>query len=156
VDNKNILTSIVEFLVNIAVKELKIIWPLHPRTSNNLKEFGLYNKLSEQKNIFILHPLNYRETLKLNSSAQVVLTDSGGLQEECTVLGTPCLTLRSNTERLVTLRENKGTSVLVGNNIEKITEEFYKALPFEKKPYRPPLWDGHAAERYVEEIIKRV
>jgi len=155
VDFKEPLSAIVDFICNVASRELNIIWPLHPRTEKNLRSFGLLENLSKQQNIFILHPVSYSETLKLNSAAQLVMTDSGGLQEECTVLGTPCLTFRNNTERPVTLRENNGTSVLVGNHIEKITKEFYKALKLEKKPYRPPLWDGHAAERCLKAIIER-
>jgi len=156
VDIKETLSKLVAFICNVASKELNIVWPLHPRTKKNLKSFGLLENLLKQQNIFILHPVSYSETLKLNSSARLAITDSGGLQEECTVLGTPCLTLRNNTERPVTLRENNGTSILVGNDIVKITNEFYKALKIEKKPYRPPLWDGHTAERCLKAIIEKV
>ena len=82
-----------------------------------------------------------------------MLTDSGGLQEECTVLGTPCLTMRWNTERPVTLKEHGGASVLVGNNVQRITEEFETALKKKRTPHRPELWDGNTAERCLMEIV---
>ena len=86
--------------------------------------------------------------------AKIMLTDSGGLQEECCVLGTPCLTLRWNTERPVTLRENGGASVLVGNNIDRIRKEYLHTLTLNRLPYRPKLWDGHTAERIVEKLVE--
>ncbi|MGE0090799.1 MAG: UDP-N-acetylglucosamine 2-epimerase [Bacteroidales bacterium] len=91
--------------------------------------------------------------LKLNMHAQIMLTDSGGLQEECTVLGTPCLTMRWNTERPITLREHGGASVLVGNNIERIRKEFNETLSKNRKPERPELWDGKTAERCLQAIL---
>ena len=85
-----------------------------------------------------------------------MLTDSGGLQEECCILGTPCLTLRWNTERPVTLREFGGASVLVGNNIDRIRKEYHIAVSQERKPIRPELWDGKTAERCLQAILKWV
>jgi UDP-N-acetylglucosamine 2-epimerase (non-hydrolysing) len=82
-----------------------------------------------------------------------MLTDSGGLQEECTILGTPCLTMRWNTERPVTLTEHGGVSVLVGNNVERIKEEYRAVLKKENKPVFPELWDGKTAERCLEAIL---
>jgi UDP-N-acetylglucosamine 2-epimerase (non-hydrolysing) len=90
--------------------------------------------------------------LRLNMQAAIMLTDSGGLQEECCVLGTPCLTLRWNTERPVTLKEHGGASVLVGNNVERIRTEYQSALQAGRIPQRPALWDGSTAGRCVEAI----
>jgi len=86
--------------------------------------------------------------------AKLMLTDSGGLQEECTVLGTPCLTLRWNTERPVTLVENGGASILVGNNIDRIRSEYEQIKSQVRAPKRPELWDGQTAIRCLAEIIK--
>ena len=91
--------------------------------------------------------------LKLNMNARIILTDSGGLQEESTVLGTPCLTLRWNTERPITLREHGGASVLVGNNIERITKEYRDTLKLKRTPTRPELWDGRTADRCLKAIL---
>jgi UDP-N-acetylglucosamine 2-epimerase (non-hydrolysing) len=92
--------------------------------------------------------------LRLNMDAKIMFTDSGGLQEECTVLGTPCLTLRWNTERPVTLREHGGASVLVGNNVARIRKEYLATLALERKPQRPELWDGKTAGRCVKAIVE--
>ena len=87
--------------------------------------------------------------LRLTMGARVMLTDSGGLQEECCVLGTPCLTLRWNTERPVTLVEHGGLSVLVGNDVQRLRAEFRDAAARARVEHRPALWDGHTAERIV-------
>ena len=91
--------------------------------------------------------------LRLNMGARIMLSDSGGLQEECCILGTPCLTLRSSTERPITLRENGGTCVLVGNNVDLIRKEYHDNWISTMKPCRPEFWDGHTAERCIEAII---
>ena len=154
VDDKKILTAITRFLTGEVTKDLTLIWSIHPRTQNRLKEFGLWEQLKTVENLILLHPVGYHEMIKLNSTAKVVLTDSGGLQEESTVLGTPCLTLRWNTERPVTLREHGGASVLVGNNIERIRKEYRKTLQLKRTPVRPELWDGKTAGRIIRALVK--
>lgn len=153
VDVQEILTHLTDFLDKEVTRDIPVLWPVHPRTLKNLDKFEITQKLKENPNIVLLHPLGYHDLLKLNMNAGVVLTDSGGLQEECTVLGTPCLTLRWNTERPITLIENGGASVLVGNNIERIRNEYLKTLSFVRKPVSPELWDGKTAERIVEILI---
>ncbi|MDT3697065.1 MAG: UDP-N-acetylglucosamine 2-epimerase (non-hydrolyzing) [Ignavibacterium sp.] len=154
VDDKEILTSLVGFISKEISDVLPVIWAIHPRTEKQLKLFNLWNKLIQVPDIFLVNPLGYHDMLKLNKHAKIMLTDSGGLQEECTVLGTPCLTLRWNTERPVTLREYGGASVLVGNDIDRIREEFFRTLKESRRPERPALWDGRTAGRCLEEILK--
>jgi len=154
VDSREILSSIVDFLLTEAAVKMPVIWPLHPRSRKQLTEFDLLEKILRHKNIILLEPIGYLEMLKLNMNAKVMLTDSGGLQEECIILGTPCITLRNNTERPVTLIENGGVNVLVGNDINKLRSEFRKALEKPRNPVRPNLWDGHTAERCLRAIME--
>ncbi|RIH64459.1 UDP-N-acetylglucosamine 2-epimerase (non-hydrolyzing) [Mariniphaga sediminis] len=153
VDQKEILEPILNFLTEEVAATMPVIWPIHPRTKKMLQSFGLWDKAMSCKNLFLLYPIGYHEMLRLNMSATIMLTDSGGLQEECCVLGTPCLTLRWNTERPVTLKEHGGASVLVGNNILRIKEEYRTALKAGRIPQRPEMWDGQTARRCVKEII---
>ncbi|HPT13063.1 MAG TPA: UDP-N-acetylglucosamine 2-epimerase (non-hydrolyzing) [Bacteroidales bacterium] len=154
VDSADVLGPIVDFLTDEVAGDLLLFWPIHPRTKKMLAEFGLSEKVAQHKNIVLLEPLGYLDMLRLNMGARLILTDSGGLQEECTVLGTPCLTLRRNTERPVTLRDHGGASVLVGNKIDVIREEYHNALQSMRTPVRPELWDGHAAERCLKAILE--
>ena len=119
-----------------------------------IKAFGLYDEIVSHFRIILLEPLGYFDMLRLNSGARVMLTDSGGLQEECTILGTPCLTLRWNTERPITLKEHGGASVLVGNNVVRIRKEYKNTLLLDRKPVRPELWDGKTAERCLTAILE--
>lgn len=153
VDDVNILTSLVKFFTEEVSADLKMIWPIHPRTLKQLKTFGLLDDVVACKNMILLHPLGYFDMLRLNLTAKIMLTDSGGLQEECTVLGTPCLTLRWNTERPITLKENGGLSVLVGNTIDKIRQEYQTAFKSTRKPEIPYLWDGNTAQRCLQAIL---
>ncbi len=154
VDEKEILTPLFRFLSDEVTSDMPLIWPIHPRTQKMLKTFGLWEEALANDNMILLHPIGYHDMLRLNMDAKIMLTDSGGLQEECCVLGTPCLTLRWNTERPVTLREHGGASVLVGNNVERIREEYNTTLKLERKPQRPKLWDGETAKRCVNAIIE--
>jgi len=153
VDTKEILESLMRFLIDEVTKDMFIIWPIHPRTQKQLKSFGLWEEILKHPKIILQYPLGYHELLRLNMDATVMLTDSGGLQEECTILGTPCLTLRWNTERPVTLREHGGTSVLVGNNVDKIRKEYKKILLQNRISKRPELWDGETAVRCLKAIL---
>ena len=153
VDKKEVLEPIVRFMLDEVCPEIPLLWTIHPRTRKMLDSFGLLDEIMANRNLHVLEPLGYLEMLKLNMHARVILTDSGGLQEECTVLGTPCLTLRWNTERPITLTEHGGASVLVGNNIARIREEYRTALKKGRNPVSPELWDGHTAERCLNEIL---
>lgn len=153
VDQKDVLEPLVNFISDEVTRDMSVIWTVHPRTQKKLKDFDLWKKIAGNKKIFLLHPLGYHEMLKLNMEASIMLTDSGGLQEECTVLGTPCLTLRWNTERPITLREHGGASVIVGNNVERIRMEYKNTLKLKRKPTSPELWDGDTATRCLEAII---
>ncbi len=146
VDNKERLSKIFDILGKIPIP---IIFPVHPRTEKRIKEFHL----GLPKNIFPLPPLNFSESLFLWKDSVCVLTDSGGLQEETTALGIPCLTIRSNTERPVTVEE--GTNTLVGDCLEKIPKLIDDIVKGKyKKGKIPEKWDGKAAERIVDVILK--
>jgi len=133
-------------------KELKLVFPIHPRSRKRISEFGLEERVAAMPNLKLLDPLGYLDFMHLMHNARVLLTDSGGIQEETTYLGIPCITMRENTERPVTI--DVGTNVLVGSDTDKIYTEFKKVINGQaKKGEIPPLWDGHAAERIVE-IIK--
>ena len=153
VDTKEILEPLMRFLIDEVSNDMNIIWPIHPRTQKQLKTFGLWEEILINPKIILLYPLGYHELLRLNMDATIMLTDSGGLQEECTILGTPCLTLRWNTERPITLKEHGGASVLVGNNVEIIRKEYKETLSSNVKPIRPKLWDGNTAERCLKAIL---
>ena len=153
VDFKEVLEPLVNLIIKEVTAEIPVIWPIHPRAKNQLKSFGLLKRIENCERIFLLQPIDYLDMLRLNMGAKVMLTDSGGLQEECTVLGTPCLTMRWNTERPITLVEHGGVSILVGNHVDKIREAFFSVIKKERKPERPELWDGHTAERCLEAII---
>ncbi len=148
VDQIDTLKPIIEFLVNEVSTKMPLLWPIHPRTRKQLEIFDLWNEVCN--NIILLNPLGYHDMLRLNMGAKIMLTDSGGLQEECCVLGTPCLTLRWNTERPVTLKEHGGASILAGNNVDNIRKAFYETLSSERIPQRPEMWDGHTAERITK------
>jgi UDP-N-acetylglucosamine 2-epimerase (non-hydrolysing) len=154
VDHREIFTPLIGFLTGEVVADMPLLWPIHPRAQKQLELFGLWDKVVATPNLVLMRPIGYHDMLRLNMTARMMLTDSGGLQEECTILGTPCLTLRWNTERPITLWEHGGASVLVGNNVERIREAYSLALARERTPVRPELWDGHTAERCLEAILR--
>jgi UDP-N-acetylglucosamine 2-epimerase (non-hydrolysing) len=150
VDDPNTLAGIIDAL-EASGERLPIVFPVHPRTRERLVEFNLSDRIGKMKCLVMIEPLGYLDFLQLYSNSGVVLTDSGGIQEETTVLGIPCLTLRANTERPITLLE--GTNRLVGNTPEMISREALAALDRPAGAVRvPELWDGHAATRIVDAI----
>lgn len=150
VDNPETLASLAGALREIAT-ELPLIFPLHPRTRSNLGKFNI----DLGPNITLMGPQAYMAFLNLWKDAAVVLTDSGGLQEETTALGVPCITIRENTERPVTVEE--GSNVLAGTDPARIIAEARKVLRGEhKQGRRPHLWDGRAAERIVDVLVKKI
>jgi UDP-N-acetylglucosamine 2-epimerase (non-hydrolysing) len=153
VDDPQILSQLVRFLLDELSPNHKLIWPVHPRTRKNLENFNIWPEIIKHPGVVLLEPIGYHEMLRLNMTAAIMLTDSGGLQEECCVLGTPCLTLRWNTERPVTLRENGGASVLVGNNVGMIRKEYNETIRKERNPQIPELWDGKTATRCLNAIL---
>ena len=128
-------------------KEMKLVFPIHPRTRNNLKGTDLGRRLEQMENMLLIDPIGYLDFLWLMSNSAFVITDSGGIQEETTILGVPCMTLRENTERPVTITE--GTNRLVHVAAEDIVKNYCEIRDSEKSSGRsvPKLWDGKAAER---------
>lgn len=149
VDDKKNLDKLVATAQKIA-KKIPVIFPVHPRTQKNMAAWKIPGT-----GIDIIQPLGYLDFLKLMSDAQMVLTDSGGIQEETTILGVPCLTLRQNTERPVTVKE--GTNQVIGMDEKKILAAVSKILTRQVRKKRTPrLWDGKAAQRITSIIIKNL
>ena len=150
VDQRETLEPAMRFFLDEITKEYPIAWAIHPRAQKMLKEFGLWDEVVANDNMILVKPLGYHAMLRLNMGARLFMTDSGGLQEECCVLGTPCLTMRWNTERPITLMENGGASILVGNAVEKMREAYRSQINAERHAMRPELWDGKTAERIAK------
>jgi UDP-N-acetylglucosamine 2-epimerase (non-hydrolysing) len=149
VDHEETLTSLLSVLMEISV-QVPLVFALHPRTRANIDRFGLAHLLGNP-NVLLLPPQGYLEMLGLMAGARIVLTDSGGLQEETTALGVPCLTLRENTERPITVEQ--GTNTLVGHDIEAIRRHAADILAGRGKRGRiPERWDGRAAERIASDL----
>lgn len=158
VDDEANLRTILEALAEIS-RELPLVFPVHPRTRKRLAEFGLGAYVRDHQageaaaGITLTDPLGYLDFLQLTRSSRLVLTDSGGIQEETTVFGVPCLTLRENTERPVTI--TCGTNMLVGMDRQRIVSEGMKRIrEGGGRHVVPPLWDGRAAERIVGKIVE--
>jgi UDP-N-acetylglucosamine 2-epimerase (non-hydrolysing) len=153
VDDNTTFSNLLDALCEISEK-IPIIFPAHPRTRARISEFGFSHRI-ENSNIKIIEPFGYLDFLRLYSGAKLVLTDSGGLQEETTALSIPCLTLRKNTERPITI--SHGTNQLVGTNAERIKQAAFEILSQEttaKDKKIPPLWDGRAAERICDVLLE--
>jgi UDP-N-acetylglucosamine 2-epimerase (non-hydrolysing) len=154
VDDPVVLARILDAIAEIA-RRLPVVFPVHPRTRNQAAAAGLSTRFEKTPGLLPTDPLGYLEFLSLTSNARLVLTDSGGLQEESTVLGIPCLTLRENTERPVTITH--GTNVLVGTEPAVIMREAARALDNARTERRvPELWDGKASGRIVAAVLARV
>lgn len=154
VDDRATLARLLDALERIG-ERLPIVFPVHPRTRRNLTEFGFAERVEQTSRIILTEPLGYLDFLQLYSGARLVLTDSGGLQEETTALGIPCLTLRENTERPVTVE--LGTNKIVGTDTEKIMGAALSALDTRREAGTPspvpPLWDGRAADRILDALV---
>ena len=147
VDDAQNLKEILRALAVVS-ERVALVFPVHPRTRAKLDAV-----MPSLHRIHFAEPLGYLEFLGLMARARLVLTDSGGVQEETTALGVPCLTLRENTERPVTIE--LGTNWLIGNHAEKIVDAAFQVLAAEhRQTMRPPLWDGHAGERIADSIVK--
>ncbi|MDO8998168.1 MAG: UDP-N-acetylglucosamine 2-epimerase (non-hydrolyzing) [Bacteroidota bacterium] len=152
VDNKVEFEKLIELIDYVSIN-YKVVFAIHPRTIKNAKEFGLYDKITNNKNLICTEPLDYFSFQKLVKNCSFILTDSGGIQEESTFRQKPCLTLRPNTERPVTVTEGSNTLLsfdleIVKNHISMIEKGSYK------KGKVPELWDGKATERILKTIVE--
>ncbi len=149
VDNKEGLEELMQSLGRLA-NNRKLVFPVHPRTRKNIREHGLESGIPN--NLILTQPLGYIEFLSLMRYAELVITDSGGIQEETTYLGVQCITVRKNTERPVTI--DVGTNHLVGTDLDKVEKIALDILGGTTKPGRiPELWDGKASKRIAEIIV---
>ena len=154
VDCPEAFSSILSALETIAA-DMPVVFPIHPRTRKNLDRFGLSDRVDRMRHLCLIDPLGYLDFLKLMADAAIVLTDSGGIQEETTILGVPCLTLRENTERPVTLTH--GTNRLTGGDCEAILSAYREVRQNPPDVGEPPeRWDGRAAERIVERLMQQM
>jgi len=151
VDHPDVLAGVLDALAEVQ-RTLPLVFPVHPRTRGNLERTGLLTRVQQMPGLRLTEPLGYLDFLKLMSHARVVLTDSGGIQEETTVLGVPCLTLRENTERPITIEQ--GTNELVGMNPANILDGFRRVLAGRRPARIPELWDGRAAERIADVLVR--
>jgi UDP-N-acetylglucosamine 2-epimerase (non-hydrolysing) len=151
VDTEQGLKSILR-LIELSTSQTKVVFPIHPRTRAHMDKYGLSEQLINNKNLILTEPLGYLEFIQLMSHAQAILTDSGGIQEETTYLGVPCLTFRDSTERPITV--TMGTNQLLADlDPDKTYQALLEILQGNsKKGQIPPLWDGKAAERIAETI----
>ena len=141
--------------LDIVQQDMPIVFPVHPRTRKKLEASSLRDRVDSMRNLRLIDPAGYLDFLKLMSLAGIVMTDSGGIQEETTILKVPCLTLRENTERPITVEV--GSNRVVGTDPQKIITAYRKAMNDAPREYgTPPLWDGHAAERIVSILADKL
>jgi UDP-N-acetylglucosamine 2-epimerase (non-hydrolysing) len=138
--------------MQVIAREMPIIFPVHPRTRPTIAASPVASALVSDGRLRVVDPLGYVEFIALMEDARAMLTDSGGVQEETTILGVPCLTMRENTERPITITE--GTNRLVGTDPRRILDAWRALPPPGSRAASPPLWDGHAARRIVD-LIQR-
>ena len=150
------LTELITTVIKVSKKfKRKIILPLHPRTHKRLVQMNLFKKLEKDEFVDIIEPLGYLDFLNLIVNTDIVMTDSGGIQEKCCICQVPCITLRENTERPVTVEQ--GTNTIVGNEREIIIEESLRILNEQGKTGKiPELWDGKAADRIIQVLNIKV
>ena len=154
VDDMIVLSDILDAL-EVIEKDMPIVFPVHPRTRKMLASSFIGGRIEKMLNLRPTEPLGYLDFLKLMSHARIVLTDSGGMQEETTILKVPCLTLRENTERPITAEI--GSNRIVGTNPARIIEAYRHAVNGEwREPGTPPLWDGRAAQRIVDILLDKL
>ena len=154
VDDMAVLNGILDAL-KVIEKEMPIIFPIHPRTRKMIASSSIGGRIEKMLNLRPIEPLGYLDFLKIMSHARIVLTDSGGMQEETTILKIPCLTLRENTERPITVEI--GSNQIVGTNPTKIIEAYRHAVNGQWcEPEIPPLWDGRAAQRIVDILVDKL
>jgi UDP-N-acetylglucosamine 2-epimerase (non-hydrolysing) len=155
VDDMNNLGEIISAF-EVIQKEIKLIFPIHPRTKKNIEGSALQARVAAMNNLILLEPVGYLDFLKLTANAALIMTDSGGIQEETTILGIPCMTLRENTERPVTITE--GTNRLVQLTTQDILSAYedIKSKNFDVSGRIPQLWDGNAAKRITAVIEKEM
>lgn len=150
VDDSDVLSRIMEQILRLVQKQ-PVIFPVHPRTKKRLTDCGLWARLNDNPDVILTEPLSYHETIGLIDTCRFVLTDSGGLQEESTFLGVPCLTLRPNTERPITI--SQGTNKLT--SVDRLADDFNTLIPG-ARPVRkiPELWDGKTGERIIGALLQ--
>ncbi|GIV54935.1 MAG: UDP-N-acetylglucosamine 2-epimerase (non-hydrolyzing) [Candidatus Kapaibacterium sp.] len=154
VDDRHQLTMLLDVLTELA-EQMPVVFPIHPRTRHMIEHYRLQPHAERARKLHLLEPQRYVHFMALVRSAALVLTDSGGIQEETTVLGVPCITLRTTTERPVTLE--CGTNVLVPPERERISAAIERVLQNPRQDRCiPPLWDGHAAERIARIIAEQI